>query len=426
MTQKHLLLGLIGIAIGVFSYLQITKERTGLVAEEALIETSTTEVIADDNGSQTDTGTSSSEVLIDENSTTQTSTSTSPVEPVEPEPSSEPKEPLKVVATDLTIPWDIAFLPNGDLLVTERVGRIVRITPTGDKTVVADVSVETVGEAGLLGLVLHPDYSSNQYLYLYRTTNVESLIVNRVERYQFDATTNELSPPTIIIDGIPGAKYHDGGRMAFGPDQKLYITTGDAVNEQIAQDLDSLGGKILRLNADGSIPADNPFPDSPVYSYGHRNPQGLAWDGRGRLWSTEHGPSLPTHCCRDEVNLIEAGGNYGWPEISGAQTRAGLIAPYAHSGNSETWAPGSLAIIGDVLYFGGLRGEALYQLPIRFDSEVAETGDLLKYFTGEYGRIRTVIAGPDGYVYITSSNRDGRGRVQAGDDKIIRIDPVSF
>src|SRR3989344_4118983 len=183
---------------------------------------------------------------------------------------------------------------------------------------------------------------------------------NRIERYRF--LNDALSDKKVIISGIPGALYHDGGRMEFGADGMLYVTTGDATKEDIAQDKNSLGGKILRLNDDGSIPGDNPFPGSPVWSYGHRNPQGLAWDGAGRLWETEHGPTGENQeCCRDEINLIEKGGNYGWPTITGAETRTGMLSPALQSGGSDTWAPASLAYYKGSLFFGGLRGAALYE-----------------------------------------------------------------
>ncbi len=240
---------------------------------------------------------------------------------------------------------------------------------------------------------------------------------NRVERYRFE--NGALTDEKLIIGGIPGATYHDGGRIAFGPDGYLYITTGDATRGAIAQDKNSLGGKILRLKDDGSIPSDNPF-GTAVYTYGHRNPQGLAWDASGQLWETEHGPTGEAgRCCHDEANLLKAGGNYGWPTIIGDETKTGMQTPAAHSGEA-TWAPASAAIVGNKLYWGGLMGKALYEATI--------TGSTLtnvkEHFKGEYGRIRTVIVGPEGYLYLTTSNRDGRGSPTNEDDKIIRVNPA--
>ncbi len=327
-------------------------------------------------------------------------------------------QPAKVIAENLKIPWDIAFLPGGDILVTERPGTLLRITPQGTRTQIPISGVKTVGEGGLLGLVLHPDFQSNQFLYIYLGTPVGNGTQNRVERYKLEGNT--LTDKKVIISGIPGAIYHDGGRMEFGPDGYLYITTGDATSEKIAQDKNSLGGKILRLKDDGSILADNPF-GSAVYSYGHRNPQGLAWDDQGRLWSTEHGRS-GVQSGMDEVNLIVKGGNYGWPNIEGDKTAVGMINPAWHSGASETWAPASALYYKGAIYFGGLKGEGLYKATL--DGDKVTKVD--KYFSKEFGRIRTVRMGPDNMFYITTSNTDGRGSVGNGYDKIIKIDPNSI
>ena len=210
-----------------------------------------------------------------------------------------------------------------------------------------------------------------------------------------------------------------GGRLAFGPDSKLYITTGDATEPDLAQDLNSLAGKILRLNDDGSVPNDNPFLNSSVFSYGHRNPQGLAWDNEGSLYSTEHGPS-GISSGQDELNQIVAGGNYDWPFFSGTERPdpnqdspiANLQFPSIASGPDEVWAPAGLSFWQGDLWFGGLRGESLYQYDL-------ETGDLVRHLSGELGRLRTTVVTPEGNLAITTSNRNGRGSPNNGDDKIV-------
>ncbi|KKS63178.1 MAG: Quinoprotein glucose dehydrogenase [Candidatus Collierbacteria bacterium GW2011_GWD2_42_50] len=222
------------------------------------------------------------------------------------------------------------------------------------------------------------------------------------------------------MEKIKGSSNHDGGRIAFGPDGYLYITTGDAETPNLAQDKNSLNGKILRIKDDGGIPEDNPFGNA-VYSLGHRNPQGLAWDKNGTLWETEHGPS-GIQTGNDEVNIIIKGGNYGWPTIKGDQTKKGLISPIIQSGTKDTWAPSGMAYYDGSLFFSGLRGEALYEAKIRNGNKL----DLLTHFKQEFGRIRAVVLGPDGYLYLSTSNQDGRGRVREGDDKIIKINPKIF
>lgn len=320
---------------------------------------------------------------------------------------------IGVVSSNLDIPWTIAELPDGDFLVTERPGTLKRI---GKNQQTFEISgVEHSGEGGLLGLVLHPDFSNNKKIYLYLTTKTGGGLTNRVESYIY--SNNNLSNKTTIIERIPGASFHDGGFMAFGLDGKLYITTGDAGNEQNAQDTASLSGKILRLNDDGSTPADNPFGNA-VYSYGHRNPQGLTWDNQGRLWSSEHGPS-GANSGNDEINLIKKGGNYGWPVIRGQQTKQGMISPIIESGTDETWAPGAIAYLDGSLYFNGLRGQTLYQAKIISDNEL----QLKSHLRENYGRLRAITIGSDGFIYISTSNRDGRGEVNKDDDKIIKINP---
>lgn len=324
-----------------------------------------------------------------------------------------------VVATNLHVPWDIAFLPDTTLLVTERAGTVVHIDPATDSYTSILVSQPSAGEGGLLGIALHPDFIRNSYVYLYMSsTSGATSTINRVMRYTFSDGT--LTPDREIVGNIPGAANHDGGRLEFGPDRMLYITTGDATNGALAQSTSTLAGKILRVSDDGSIPTDNPFGNA-IWSYGHRNPQGLAWDADGNLWETEHGPSGESgHCCHDEINQIRAGFNYGWPEIVGDESATGLTQSAWHSAD-DTWAPASLLYFNNSLYFGGLKGEGLYEARLQNGAIVG----LTKHLSGVYGRIRTIRLGPDNMFYITTSNTDGRGSAGTDDDRIIKIDPAS-
>lgn len=320
-----------------------------------------------------------------------------------------------MIVKNLEIPWDVAFLPGGDMLITERPGRLLlRKTDGAIKQIQGLPKVRASGESGLLGIALHPKFSENKWVYLYFTEGTLGNTKCHVERFRLDGET--LTDRKTIIEGIPGAIYHDGGRIAFGPDGMLYITTGDAGNASAAQELTSLSGKILRVNDDGSIPTDNPF-QTAVWSYGHRNPQGLAWDDRGRLWSTEHGRSgLQTGY--DEVNIIERGGNYGWPTIQGDATREGMKAPTLHSGPSTTWAPASAAYKDGKIFFGGLKGERVYEADTRTNPPIIK-----EYFVNTFGRVRTVTVGPDNSLYLTTSNKDGRGAPTSEDDRIIKVEP---
>ena len=320
--------------------------------------------------------------------------------------------PIWEIAANLEVPWALAFLPDGSLIVTERKGTVRLIDKNGNliKDPVATIAVKQIAESGLHGITLHPDFNVNHFLYLYYTysSNGQNTL-NRVSRFVFE--NNTLSNETVIVDTIPGAQFHDGGRIKFGPDKKLYITTGDALEPSLAQDTNSLAGKILRVNDDGSPVSTNPF-TSRVYSYGHRNPQGITWDDTGRLWETEHGQTNT-----DELNRIEPGKNYGWPVIRGAESQKGLESPIEQSGQN-TWAPAGAAYLNGSIFFAGLRGQALFEAKIE-NGKVA----LLEHFKGELGRIREVIVGPDDMLYITTSNRDGRGIPLPGDDKILRVNP---
>lgn len=346
-------------------------------------------------------------------------------------------EEIQVAADNLSVPWGLAFLPNGNLLVTERTGQLLELTPEGDRVNSQSIDSSVAeGESGLLGVAVHPNFAENRWVYLYETTESTDGLENRVVRFQYE--DNELFGREVIIDGIAGAAYHDGGRIAFGPDGFLFITTGDAGNEAWAQNTDTLEGKILRVSDDGSIPSANPFGNA-VYSYGHRNPQGLAWDQSGRLFITEHGRS-GARSGLDEVNLIQAGENYGWPYLEGDEdcqqpniyspdwpdSDCDAVGPLTHSGPDITWAPASAAIDNDVIYFGGLRGQSIYSVPIINSGTELKLGEVQAHYKSEYGRIRTVAVGPsDKYLYVTTSNTDGRGQPETDDDKILRI-PLSF
>ena len=331
--------------------------------------------------------------------------------------SSSNNEDIKIVAQKLNIPWEIAFLPNGDMLITERSGKLLKI---GSETkVIKEIEgVKHIGEGGLLGLALHPDFFLNNFIYLYSTTQDSNGITNRVERYKFSNDT--LSERKVILEGIKGSRNHDGGRIAFGPDGYLYITTGDAENPNLAQDTNSLNGKILRIKDDGSILSDNPFGNA-IYSLGHRNPQGLAWDKDGTLWETKHGPS-GIQTGYDEINIITKGANYGWPIIKGDQTKEGFVSPIIQSGSKDTWAPSGMTYWNGSLFFSGLRGATLYEARINNGNRL----DLIPHLKQEFGRIRTVILGIDGFLYISTSNKDGRGQEKEGDDRIIKINPRIF
>lgn len=323
-----------------------------------------------------------------------------------------------VIAQDLDTPWALAFLPDKSMLVTERAGRVRLIDSSGNlqaEPVAVINQVKEIGEGGLLGIALHPDFSANNFVYLYYTySGSGNNTLNRVVRMTYQ--DNRLADEKIIVNNIPGASNHNGGRIKFGPDGYLYITTGDAENPSQAQNKGSLAGKILRITGEGESASGNPF-NNRIYSYGHRNPQGLTWDGNGRLWATEHGRSGVLSGL-DELNLIEPGKNYGWPLIEGDKVQTGMESPKLNSGPDATWAPAGAAFYRDSVFFGGLRGEALYEANIE-DSKIT----LKEYFQDDYGRIRDVVLGPDDLLYITTSNKDGWGDPVVGDDKIIKINP---
>lgn len=310
----------------------------------------------------------------------------------------------EVVATGIEAPWGVAFLPSGDALVAERdTGRILRVGGGQPPQPVMQLTrVKPSGEAGLLGLAVSPSYSTDELVYAYYTAASD----NRIVRFRLGGAEE------VILDGIAKASIHDGGRLAFGPDGMLYATTGDAGNASTAQDRKSLNGKILRLRPDGSPPPDNPFPGSLVYSYGHRNVQGIAWDPAGRLWASELGANS-----QDELNLIRPGANYGWPAVEGQGAAAGFTNPVVTWTTAEA-SPSGLAYRRGALYVAALRGERLWRVPVDEQGNAGSPEALLR---DTYGRLRTVVTAPDDSLWVTTSNRDGRGRVRDGDDRILRL-----
>jgi glucose/arabinose dehydrogenase len=315
----------------------------------------------------------------------------------------------RTIVTGLHVPWGITFLPgrNGDALVAERTtGRIIRIArPGGRKSVAMKVpGVDThAGEGGLLGLAVSPHYAQDKLVYAFYTTSHD----NRIVRFKLGGK------PQVILKGIVRGLIHNAGRIAFGPDGKLYAGTGEAGDSSYAQNLKVVNGKILRINPDGSIPADNPFKGSPVWSYGHRDPQGIAFDSKGRLWSSEFGQDS-----FDEVNLIRKGRDYGWPVVEGkGDTRGGKYVNPKVTWTTDQASPSGDAVRGHYLYVAALRGEALYR--IRLNG--TKTGKPVKLLAGRYGRLRTVVKAPDGSLWVATSNRDGRGTPHKGDDRIIRL-----
>ncbi len=332
---------------------------------------------------------------------------------------------LKVeeVATGLEVPWSLSFAPDGRIFFTERPGR-VRVIVDGRlqaQPVLKVPDISPQGEGGLMGITLDPAFADNHYLYIYYTYNAAGAGQrNKLVRYR--EADNTLSAPQVLFEGVLGAGIHDGGRIKFGPDGKIYITAGDAASGDQAQQRDVLAGKILRLNPDGSIPADNPF-GTAIWSYGHRNPQGLDWQpGTGLLFETEHGQSA-----YDEVNIIEPGKNYGWPQVTAVPHQPQFVDPILTSGPAPSWAPSGAAFgtapwLGtwqNNLFFATLRGTHLHRVVL----DPADPHHVLadeKLFEGVFGRLREVIQGPDG-LYFTTSNRDGRGSPAATDDRILRL-----
>jgi glucose/arabinose dehydrogenase len=371
---------------------------------------------------------------------TQPARSTSPAATPTPTPAPTPSprlglavvENVQLIAAGLEVPWAVALAADGRLFVTERPGRvrIVRLGAGGGldarpwATLPARANPDA--ERGLLGIALDPDFARNGFVYLYYSYGgAGGATLNRLVRMH--DTNGAGTDETILIDNIPGSSNHDGGRIAFGPDGKLYVATGDGEQQARAQDRNSLGGKILRLERDGSVPSDNPFPGSPVFSLGHRNVQGLAFQpDTGVLYETEHGPSgfFPA-CCQDEVNRIEAGANYGWPIVTGKPGDARFRDPIAWSGNIDTWAPSGAAFatrpgpLRGSLLFATLRGQHLHRIVFTPDGRGVAFEERL--LVNQYGRLRDVHEIASGEFLVLTSNRDGRGRPAADDDRILLV-----
>lgn len=313
---------------------------------------------------------------------------------------------IEVIASHLEAPWAINKLED-TFYITERTGKIAKIK-NGEVTrqnVLLTKTLSTASEAGLLGLVLAPDFEQSNQAFAYYTYEKGREQFNRIVLLQLVEDT--WHEKLVLVDEIPSGTYHHGGRLKIGPDRKLYATAGDASNPDFAQDVDSLGGKILRINLDGTIPEDNPFPSSYVYSYGHRNPQGIGWAQDGSLYASEHGQSA-----NDEINKIYAGENYGWPIIEGIETQEGLITPLFTSGENITWAPSGMDFYKDELFVAALRGEALLAFHLKTE-EVRE-------IVADVGRIRDVWI-EQGVLYWITNNTDGRGTPSSKDDQLFQM-----
>ncbi|MEU9628421.1 PQQ-dependent sugar dehydrogenase [Streptomyces luteogriseus] len=321
---------------------------------------------------------------------------------------------VRTVAEGLDSPWGLAPLPGGGLLVSSRdEATIVRVDEkTGKKTELGEVpGVSAAGEGGLLGIALSPDYASDHMVYAYFTSASDNRIVRMIYDERKPAG-ERLGAPDTVYKGIPKGFIHNGGRIGFGPDKMLYVGTGESGDTGLSQDKDSVGGKILRLTPEGEPAPGNPFPDSPVYSYGHRNVQGLAWDTRQRLFASEFGQDT-----WDELNAIEPGGNYGWPEAEGRSGDKGFHNPVDQWTTAEA-SPSGIAYAEGSVWMAGLRGKRLWRIPLNGTKASAEPQAFLE---GEYGRLRTVVAAGGDRLWLVTSNTDGRGGPKAGDDRILEL-----
>jgi quinoprotein glucose dehydrogenase len=333
---------------------------------------------------------------------------------------------VEVWLDNLNIPWSLIFLPDGRALISERPGwiRVVKDGVIQGKPY-AEPGAVHYGEGGLMGLALHPEFPREPYIYAMHTYRKEGELYNRVVRLRDLGDRGIID--RVIIDEIPGGRNHNGGRIAFGPDGMLYITTGETFRAELAQNLNSLGGKILRVSPEGAVPEDNPFPGSPIYSYGHRNPQGLTWHPETKdLFASEHGPSGEFFKrALDEINVIKKGGNYGWPEIIGRGGKEPYVDPLVLW--TKTTPPAGITFYREGLFVATLRSNALIRIKLRrsggsfYTVEGIERWFAEDYSKGKFGRTRDVVVGPDGFLYFLTSNRDGRGWVRTSDDKVYRI-----
>jgi glucose/arabinose dehydrogenase len=331
-----------------------------------------------------------------------------------PSDDDSPPRVVGTVATDLATPWGVGFLPNGDAVVTERDTRRVLLleAPAYDvrEVGVLDAAVplgDEGGEAGLLGVAVSPDFDTDHLLFFYLSTASD----NRIVRATLE--DGRLGTPTVILDGIPNGFIHDGGRLAFGPDGYLYASTGETGRPDLAQSLRTPAGKILRITTDGDPAPGNPVKGSPIWSYGHRNVQGLAFDDADRLWASEFGQDT-----YDELNLIQRGRNYGWPLVEGRGSGAGLVNPQV-VWDTDVASPSGLAFLDGHLWLASLRGERLWRVDVHGD----HASHPVDFFVGRYGRMRTVVVTPEGRLWVTTSNRDGRGDPRDGDDRILLVEP---
>jgi glucose/arabinose dehydrogenase len=328
---------------------------------------------------------------------------TTPLPPTMPTTPTTPSGSPVVLATGLQIPWSVAFYGATPLISERGTARILALSANGTPSPIATIAgVRGSGEGGLLGIAVR-----DNFLYAYFTAGSE----NRIERYPLtgSGTATRLGAAQTLLTGIPAGGNHNGGRLAFGPDGMLYASTGDAGTTSRSQDLNSLGGKILRLTPDGRVPADNPFIGSYVYSYGHRNVQGLAWAADGSMYASEFGQNT-----WDELNQIKAGGNYGWPDVEGKAGNSKYTDPLQQWATSDA-SPSGIAISGGAVYIANLRGERLRKVPL------SATGASTDFYTKQYGRLRDVVAAPDGRLYVLTNNTDGRGTPQAGDDRLLSV-----
>lgn len=345
-------------------------------------------------------------------------TSPATAEPTpDPTPTAKPvrtkPKVLGTVASGLAVPWGIGFLPDGSALVTERdSGRVLQIRPSASGTKAKVTTVGTINassslESGLLGLAVSPSYAQDKQVFVYASTASD----NRVLRVRF--ANGRLGTPKPVLTGIPRGQIHDGGRLQFGPDGYLYVSTGESGDPELAQQKRSLGGKILRITKDGKAAPGNPTKGSPVWSLGHRNVQGLAFDADGNLWASEFGQDT-----WDELNLIRKGTNYGWPRVEGRGSIKEFRNPQV-VWRTEDASPSGLAYLDGQLWLASLKGERLWRIDVK-DAKATKPTD---YFVGRYGRMRTVAVAPDGRLWVTTSNRDGRGDPQKADDRILLVDP---